>query len=103
MDVGGQWRRLSCWWITLSLLLCVGNLVSAQVKYNVPEEVKDGYVIGNIAKDLSLDVSNLLHRRFRIVSGPDEALFQVNQNNGELYVNKISTGRSCVMETLFVR
>ncbi len=88
MDVGGQWRRLPCWWITLSLLLCFGNLVSAQVKYNVPEEVKEGDVIGNIAKDLSLDVSNLAHRRFRIVSGPDDALFQVNQNNGELYVNK---------------
>uniref|UniRef100_A0A8C1UYM9 Protocadherin alpha subfamily C, 2 n=1 Tax=Cyprinus carpio TaxID=7962 RepID=A0A8C1UYM9_CYPCA len=88
MDVGGQWSRLPCRWITLSLLLCVGNLVSAQVKYNVPEEVKEGSVVGNIAKDLSLDVSNLAHRRFRIVSGPDDALFRVNHNNGELYVNK---------------
>ncbi|XP_048059442.1 protocadherin alpha-2-like [Megalobrama amblycephala] len=88
MDVGGQWSRRPSWWITLSLLLCFGNLGTAQIKYNVPEEVKEGSVVGNIAKDLNLDVSNLAHRRFRIVSGPDDALFQVNQNNGELYVNK---------------
>ncbi|KAG1931272.1 protocadherin alpha-3-like [Pimephales promelas] len=88
MDVGGQWSRRPSWWITLSLLSCFGNLVCAQIKYNVPEEVKEGSVVGNIAKDLNLDISNLSHRRFRIVSGPDDALFQVNQNNGELYVNK---------------
>ncbi|XP_056328896.1 protocadherin alpha-2-like [Danio aesculapii] len=85
MEGGGQWP---CWRITLSLLLCFGNVVSAQIKYIVPEEVKEGSVVGNIAKDLSLDISTLAHRRFRIVSGPDEPLFQVNQNNGEMHVNK---------------
>ncbi|XP_051514053.1 protocadherin alpha-2-like [Myxocyprinus asiaticus] len=88
MEAEGQWKRRSYWWITLTFLLCSGKLVTAQIKYTVPEEVKEGSVVGNIAKDLSLDVNNLVHRRFRIVSGPDDALFQVIQNNGELYVNK---------------
>ncbi|XP_056626381.1 protocadherin alpha-2-like [Triplophysa dalaica] len=89
MEARGQWKRKLCWRITLCILLGFGKRVTAQIKYNVPEEVKEGSVVGNIAKDLNLDISHLGHRRFRIVSGSDDALFQVNQNNGELYVNKI--------------
>uniref|UniRef100_A0A674DQG2 Si:ch73-379j16.2 n=1 Tax=Salmo trutta TaxID=8032 RepID=A0A674DQG2_SALTR len=48
----------------------------------------EGSVVGNVAKDLGLDVSTLVDRRFRIVSGSNDALFQVNQNNGVLYVHK---------------
>ncbi|KAF5894857.1 protocadherin alpha-3-like, partial [Clarias magur] len=62
--------------------------VSAQIKYLIPEEVKEGSTVGNIAKDLSLDVSSLVDRRFRIVSGTNAALFQLNQNNGVLSVRK---------------
>ncbi|XP_028975084.2 protocadherin alpha-3 isoform X27 [Esox lucius] len=61
---------------------------SAQIRYSISEEVKDGTVVGNIAKDLELDLSNLKNRGFRIVPGSTETLFQVNQNNGNLYVNQ---------------
>ncbi|XP_065126991.1 protocadherin alpha-2-like [Paramisgurnus dabryanus] len=88
MEAGGQWKRRPYWWITLFFLLCFEKLVTAQIKYSVPEEVKEGYFVGNIAKDLNLDISHLGHRRFRVVSGSDDALLQVNQNNGELYVRK---------------
>ncbi|KAI7801549.1 putative protocadherin alpha-8-like [Triplophysa rosa] len=76
-------------WIALcfSLLMCLGQ-ISAQIRYTIPEEMKEGSVVGNIAKDLGLHVSTLLDRRFRIVSGSKDALFQVNQNNGELYIHK---------------
>ncbi|XP_067313974.1 protocadherin alpha-8-like [Pseudorasbora parva] len=90
MDAGEQRRGWECWWISLCffLLLCLGQQVSAQIRYTVPEEVKEGSIVGNLAKDLSLDVSTLVDRRFRIVSGSNDALFQVNQNNGILYVEK---------------
>ncbi|XP_071313476.1 protocadherin alpha-8-like [Trachinotus anak] len=71
-----------------SLLFCFGELVIAQIKYSTPEEVKVGAIIGNVAKDLGLDVSTLTNRRFRIVSGAQDALFEVNPNNGVLYVHK---------------
>ncbi|XP_071377140.1 protocadherin alpha-8-like [Centroberyx affinis] len=74
--------------LLLFLLLCFGELVSAQIRYSTPEELKVGSVIGNIAKDLGLDISNLIERRFRIVSGSKESLFEVNPNNGVLYVHK---------------
>nr|XP_046151250.1 protocadherin alpha-13-like [Oncorhynchus gorbuscha] len=90
MGDGRQRRRWEYWWVAVrfSLLLCLGEKVSAQIRYSIPEEVKEGSVVGNVAKDLGLDVSTLVERRFRIVSGSKDALFQVNQNNGVLYVHK---------------
>nr|XP_017214526.1 protocadherin gamma-A11-like [Danio rerio] len=83
-----QRRRLWSWWIALCLILRCMQRVSAQIRYSVPEEVKEGTHVGNIAKDLGLDVSSLEHRRFRIVSGSRDSFFQVNQNNGILFVHK---------------
>ncbi|XP_066524871.1 protocadherin alpha-8-like [Hoplias malabaricus] len=90
MDKRRQRRRWERWWITLwlSFLLCFVERISTQIRYSIPEEVKEGSVVGNIAKDLGLDVSTLADRRFRIVSGPKDDLFQVNQNNGVLYIHK---------------
>ncbi|XP_028816540.1 protocadherin alpha-7-like isoform X1 [Denticeps clupeoides] len=90
LDMGGQKSGVCCAWAVpvLSLLLCFVEPVSAQIKYTVPEEVKEGHVVGNIAKDLGLDVGTLDKRRFRIVSGSRDGLFGVNQNNGRLSVLK---------------
>ncbi|XP_045887412.1 protocadherin alpha-8-like, partial [Micropterus dolomieu] len=74
--------------LLFSLLFYFTELILAQIKYSTPEEVKLGAVIGNVAKDLGLDVSTLINRRFRIVSGAQDSLFEVNPNNGVLYVNK---------------
>ncbi|XP_032411719.1 protocadherin alpha-3-like [Xiphophorus hellerii] len=78
------------WSRALFLLLFFGNtgLTLAQIKYSTSEGVKVGAVIGNVAKDLGLDVSTLTSRRFRIVSGAHGALFEVNPNNGMLYVRQ---------------
>uniref|UniRef100_A0A671U5B3 Protocadherin 2 alpha a 1 n=1 Tax=Sparus aurata TaxID=8175 RepID=A0A671U5B3_SPAAU len=90
MGAGGQRRGIQSWWFALrfSVLLSCVERVSAQIKYSVPEEVKVGSVVGNVAKDLGLDISSLGERRFRIVSGTKDAQFEVNQNNGVLYVHK---------------
>ncbi|KAM8732230.1 protocadherin alpha-8-like isoform 23-T23 [Acanthopagrus schlegelii] len=63
------------------------HFASAQLRYSVPEELAVGAVVGNIAKDLGLDVGALTARGFRIVSGSTEPLFQLN-NNGILHVNR---------------
>ncbi|XP_066524873.1 protocadherin alpha-8-like [Hoplias malabaricus] len=90
MDYSEQRRRRKHWRLALlfSLLLCVVEYVSAQIRYSILEELKEGSVVGNIAKDLGLDVSSLAERRFRVVSGSKDAVFQVNTNNGELYIHR---------------
>uniref|UniRef100_A0A3Q4GLE8 Si:ch73-379j16.2 n=1 Tax=Neolamprologus brichardi TaxID=32507 RepID=A0A3Q4GLE8_NEOBR len=84
MEAGGQRRGTQCWWfsISFSLMLSCVERVSAQIKYSIPEEVKVGSVVGNVAKDLGLDISSLEERRF-----PEDAQFEVNPNNGVLYVH----------------
>ncbi|XP_068182551.1 uncharacterized protein [Antennarius striatus] len=72
----------------LLILILVLRGTSAQIRYSISEEVKEGTVVGNIAKDLGIDANILNARRFRIVSGSTESVFQVNTNNGILYVNR---------------
>ncbi|XP_033990010.1 protocadherin alpha-3-like isoform X7 [Trematomus bernacchii] len=69
------------------LILTFIHFSSAQLRYSVSEELTVGAVVGNIAKDLGLDISALNARGFRIVSGLTDPLFQLN-NNGILHVNR---------------
>ncbi|XP_068571365.1 protocadherin alpha-3-like [Cebidichthys violaceus] len=70
----------------VSLLLW--SAASAQSRYSISEEVNEGTVVGNIAKDLGLDKSTLRDRKYRIVSSNADHLFHVNQNDGVLYVSR---------------
>ncbi|XP_030000924.1 protocadherin alpha-3-like [Sphaeramia orbicularis] len=83
-----QRRQENCWWIAGVLLLCFVDCLLAQLRYVVPEEVQVGSTVGNVAKDLGLDINTLSVRRFRIVSGPNDELFHLNQNNGVLSIGK---------------
>uniref|UniRef100_A0AAZ1Y244 Cadherin domain-containing protein n=1 Tax=Oreochromis aureus TaxID=47969 RepID=A0AAZ1Y244_OREAU len=86
----GQRGRMITWPYPLvfAALFCCVEVILAQIKYSTPEDVKAGAVIGNVAKDLGLDVGTLKSRRFRIVSGAQGTLFEVNPNNGALYVHE---------------
>ncbi|KAJ4946531.1 hypothetical protein JOQ06_024196 [Pogonophryne albipinna] len=64
------------------------SAASAQIRYSISEEVNEGTVVGNIAKDLGLDKSTLKDRKYRIVSSNADPLFHVNQNDGVLYVSR---------------
>ncbi|KAM4621842.1 uncharacterized protein ACJ7VT_006136 [Polymixia lowei] len=105
MQIREYWRVA----FHLFLLLCFEEQAAAQIKYSIPEEVTEGSFVGNIAKDLGLDVTSLIDRRFRIVSGTKDAFFEVNQNNGVLYVHnnidreELCPGNSgCLMELKIV-
>ncbi|KAM9357318.1 protocadherin alpha-3-like [Symphorus nematophorus] len=64
------------------------SVASAQIRYSISEEVNEGTVVGNIAKDLGLDKSTLKDRKYRVVSSNAEPLFHVNQNDGILYMSR---------------
>uniref|UniRef100_UPI0037E91903 protocadherin alpha-8-like n=1 Tax=Semicossyphus pulcher TaxID=241346 RepID=UPI0037E91903 len=72
----------------LFLLLIFGKQASAELRYSIPEEMKEGTLVGNVAKDLGLDKTSLIDRRFRVVSGSKDAYFEVNPDNGALQIRK---------------
>uniref|UniRef100_A0A3P8PJF0 Cadherin domain-containing protein n=1 Tax=Astatotilapia calliptera TaxID=8154 RepID=A0A3P8PJF0_ASTCA len=57
------------------------------MSYSLPEEMKRGSIIGNIAKDLGMKTGALFSRRARIdTDGTDKRYCDINMNNGELIV-----------------
>ncbi|XP_031443155.1 protocadherin-10b isoform X4 [Clupea harengus] len=82
--------------IVFLLLLCLANGVVSQIRYSVPEEGEHGTFIGNIAEDLSLDLTKLAARRFQTVPSSRTPYLEVNLETGVLYVNeKIDRERIC--------
>ncbi|KAA0709744.1 Protocadherin gamma-A10 [Triplophysa tibetana] len=65
----------------------MAHTANGDVSYSIPEEMKRGSVIGNIAKDLGLDVNRLSTRKARIdTEGNRKRFCEVNLNTGELAV-----------------
>ncbi|XP_039669999.1 protocadherin alpha-3-like isoform X9 [Perca fluviatilis] len=69
-------------------LVTFWNEASAQIRYSISEEVKEGSVVGNIAKDLGIDKATLKDREYRIVGSSTEPLFRLNKDDGILYVSR---------------
>lgn len=93
----GRWVWLKpCQGLVFFSLLFLLKGSFAQIRYSISEEMKDGAVVGNIAKDLGIDPRTLKDRGFRIVSSSGESLFQIDQNDGILYVKgKIDREEVC--------
>ncbi|XP_034453243.1 protocadherin gamma-A11-like isoform X34 [Hippoglossus hippoglossus] len=63
--------------------------VNGDVSYSVPEEMKRGAVIGNIAKDLGLDLGRLSARKARIDTEDNGVKYcSVNLKTGDLVVQE---------------
>ncbi|XP_074505017.1 protocadherin beta-15-like [Sebastes fasciatus] len=73
----------------LAFVFLVLHPVYGDVSYSVPEEMKRGSVIGNIAKDLGLDLGRLSARKARIDTEDNSVKYcGVNLNTGDLIVQE---------------
>ncbi|XP_035265790.1 protocadherin gamma-A10-like [Anguilla anguilla] len=74
----------------LLLILTGYNIVAiyGQIRYSIPEELKKGSFIGNIAQDLGLELKRLREGRARIVTGDSIQYGQLDTDKGVLVVGE---------------
>ncbi|XP_063304109.1 protocadherin alpha-5-like isoform X2 [Pelobates fuscus] len=77
------------WIYSLVLLQIALKLVICQLHYVIPEESRHGTFVGRIAQDLGLEIGEINSRMLRIVSRDEKEYFQVNLQNGILFVKDI--------------
>uniref|UniRef100_A0A3Q2VIU1 Protocadherin 2 alpha a 15 n=1 Tax=Haplochromis burtoni TaxID=8153 RepID=A0A3Q2VIU1_HAPBU len=82
-----SWRQRSPL-ISVFVVLLFFTIASGQLRYSISEELTEGSVVGNIAKDLGIDLNIMKQRGFRIISGSTEPLFNVNEDDGVLYAKR---------------
>ncbi|XP_067112825.1 protocadherin gamma-C5-like [Osmerus mordax] len=73
---------------TVIFLSLMWNITEAQTRYSIPEEMNVGSVVGNLAKDLGLEISEVYDRELRIDSEGGKQYFTVDLAKGELIVNE---------------
>ncbi|XP_034453473.1 protocadherin alpha-3-like isoform X6 [Hippoglossus hippoglossus] len=80
----GVWRgkEILCW----MFILFLSDRSAAQLLFSVSEEVDKGTVVGNLAKELQINVPELGKRDLRIVAGNSKTYFDVDLKTGALFV-----------------
>uniref|UniRef100_A0A3Q3KZ64 Cadherin domain-containing protein n=1 Tax=Labrus bergylta TaxID=56723 RepID=A0A3Q3KZ64_9LABR len=88
-------------YVLLVILVSFVHHISASVThYSIPEEMKEGSVVANLATDLSLDVKTLKQRKMRLDIIASKKYLDVNKETGELYVvEKIDRENICTTKS----
>ncbi|XP_056148563.1 protocadherin gamma-C5-like [Lampris incognitus] len=80
-----DWRWRALWWHRFFLLW---STIDGQTRYTIPEELKQGSVVGNLARDVGLGLSEMYERNLRVASEAGKQYFSVDAGKGELVVNE---------------
>ncbi|XP_029439957.1 protocadherin gamma-B1-like [Rhinatrema bivittatum] len=76
------------WQVIILLLSCwFCHVIPEHIRYSFPEEMEKGSIVGNIAKDMGLNVKELSARNLRLVSSAKKQYITVGVDDGNLYIN----------------
>uniref|UniRef100_A0AAY5ECB1 Cadherin domain-containing protein n=1 Tax=Electrophorus electricus TaxID=8005 RepID=A0AAY5ECB1_ELEEL len=78
------------------ILLSIADVILGQIRYSIPEELKKGSFVGNVAEDLGLDARRMKSGGARIVNGDSSEFIRLNLDKGFLVVaERIDRERLC--------
>ncbi|XP_060936047.1 protocadherin alpha-5-like isoform X3 [Limanda limanda] len=75
-------------WIHVVTFFCLCDWTASQLSYSISEEANKGTVVGNIVKDLNVNLQELEARDLRIVSSNSKNYFDVNLRTGNIFVDE---------------
>lgn len=76
------------WWPHFLLVCLLFGMSFGEVRYILPEEMQRGSVIGNVARDLGLKVTELDARRARVVAEGTSQLCELDTASGNLLITQ---------------
>ncbi|XP_053101879.1 protein dachsous-like [Hemicordylus capensis] len=71
------------------VLVIVWESASGQLRYVIPEEMEKGSFVGDIAKDLNLNIKELSSGDVQIISRGMKQYFVLDLRNGHLFINEV--------------
>uniref|UniRef100_A0A6Q2ZH60 Cadherin domain-containing protein n=1 Tax=Esox lucius TaxID=8010 RepID=A0A6Q2ZH60_ESOLU len=80
--------QMTAFLFRLAVLVYLIRINNGDVSYSIPEEMRPGSVIGNLAKDLGLDVKRLSVRKAHVDSS-SKRYCEINRNTGDLFISEI--------------
>ncbi|XP_036450578.1 protocadherin beta-16-like isoform X6 [Colossoma macropomum] len=77
-------------WQTVFFFLCLYGMdvVFCQARYSIPEEMPEGSFVGNIAKDLGIEISRLISGKARVVTKGGRQYVELSRDKGALVVKE---------------
>ncbi|XP_042372986.1 protocadherin gamma-A6 [Plectropomus leopardus] len=91
------------WWLNFLMFCLLFGASFGEVRYVLPEEMQRGSVIGNVARDLGLKVSELDARRARVVAEGTSQLCELDTASGNLLISqRIDREELCAQATVCI-
>ncbi|TRY71396.1 hypothetical protein DNTS_003447 [Danionella cerebrum] len=77
-------------WLSVFFILFLHgmNFVICNVRYSIPEEMPEGSFVGNIAKDLGIEISRLISGKARVVTKGGRQNVDLSRDKGTLVVRE---------------
>ncbi|CAB1442398.1 unnamed protein product, partial [Pleuronectes platessa] len=73
-----------------------------QIRYSVPEEMRKGSFVGNVAEDLGIDAKRLKLGSARIVSGDSSEYIRLDVDKGTLVAHDFDSGQNARVSYLLI-
>ncbi|XP_062870798.1 cadherin-23-like [Trichomycterus rosablanca] len=76
------------WQIVFIICTYGMGIVFCQARYSIQEETTEGSLLGNIAKDLGIEINRLIVGKARVVTKGDRQYVELNRDKGALVVKE---------------